>query len=171
MMGGVMVLASHAGSEILGAGRAMANAFAHGDRIGIIVLTDGDQADMLASTVNTRRMQDAADCQSGLQELLGEVPPLLMLSYPFTDLTEHGQPDLADNSVLGSFLISISAATLVVTDPGHSDPAYKAALKLASRIVAKGLTQQLVLVPLNETACDTVQADGRSLRPVQLVDS
>lgn len=127
----------------------MANAFCEGERVGVIVLADSGPARVKQAAATSTRMQRIADCQSALQHLLGEVPPLLMLSYPLDDLAIQGQPNLAQDSMLGGFLQSVGAETLLVTDPGRSDPAYEAALGLASRIITVGLAQRLVVMPLH----------------------
>jgi SAM-dependent methyltransferase len=154
MMGSLMVLASHAGDEILGAEQMMADAFAEGERVGIIVLAQSRSASIVPSGHRDARMKHTFDCQLALQALLGQVPPLLMLSYPMHGFALEDQPDLAQGSMLGGFLQSIGAQTLLVTDPGHSDQAYEAALGLASRIISAGLAQRLVVVPLGQAEHD-----------------
>jgi hypothetical protein len=151
-MGSLVVLTSHAGDEILGAERMMADTFAEGERVGIIVLAETRPTSVVQSAASNARMQHTVDCQLVLQELLGQVPPLLMLSYPMHGFSVQDQPDLTQNSMLGGFLHSIGAHTLLVTDPGHSDQAYQGALRLASRIISAGLAEQLVVVPLGEAA-------------------
>lgn len=147
MMGAVVVLASHAGDEILGAGAAMADAWARGARLGIIILAESDPAGMASVTAASARTRGAMDCHAALQELLGEVPPLLVLSLPRPSAGAPADPDLGENSLLGAFLHSIGAATLLVTDPGYSDSSYKAALRLGARIIAQGLAERLMVVP------------------------
>jgi hypothetical protein len=147
-MGSLVVLASHAGNEILGAARMMADAFVEGERVGVVVFADSKLGRLVQCPATSTQMQRTVDCQSVLQELLGEVPPLLVLSYPPDGLCSQENPDLAEGSMLGGFLQSIDAETLLVTDPGQSDPAYEAALGLASRIIKMGLAERLVIVPL-----------------------
>jgi SAM-dependent methyltransferase len=149
-MGSLVVLASHAGNEILGAARMMADAFVEGERVGVVVFADSKLGRLVQCPATSTQMQRTVDCQSVLQELLGEVPPLLVLSYPPGGLCSQENPDLAEDSMLGGFLQSIDAETLLVTDPGQSDPAYEAALGLASRIIKMGLAERLVIVPLGE---------------------
>lgn len=161
-MGSVMVLASHAGNEILGAGQVMAKAFAQGERIGIIVLAESAPDALATGAATSTRVQHAANCQAVLQELLGEVPPLLMLSYPLHGHILQQKPALAEDSMLVDFLHSIDATTLLVTNPGHSDPAYKAALWLASCIIRQGLAEQLVIVPIAAPQTRASGGDGRA---------
>ncbi len=151
-MGSLVVLASHDGAELLGAEQMMADAFAKGERVGVIVLDETRPAHGVQPAVGNARMQHIVDCQVTLQALLGQVPPLLMLPCPLPSVAAQDQPDLAETSMLGGFLQSIGARTLLVTDPGHSDPAYEAALKLASRIISAGLAERLVVVPIGQPA-------------------
>lgn len=144
-MGAVVVLASHAGDEILGAGRAMAEALACGERIGIIVLAQDCPSGMAEGGAPGARITHVIDCQAALQALLGEVPPLLMLSLSPSGLDMQGQHDLGETALLGGFLHSISAATLLVTNPGYRDGPYKAALQLAEHIMTQGLAEHLMV--------------------------
>lgn len=147
------MLAPHPDDEILGAGGIMARAHAGGERIGVIVLTDGAASDPgVCSTL----MKDcrASECRMGLAALLGEVPPLLMLAYRDGELKSR-RPDLADTSVLGRFLRDMDPVTLLVTDPGDSHADHKAAFGLACRIVGMGLAQRLVVLPVSQ------RVDGR----------
>lgn len=164
MTGALVVIAPHPDDEILGAGGIMARAKAAGERIGVVVLTDGAKShpDMCAQTL---RKQRAAECCSGLEAMLGEVPPLLMLGFPDSELDAR-EPDLVDGSLLPAFLHGIDPVTLLVTDPadGHAD--HKAAFGLACRIVAQGLAQRLAVMPVSQRVDGAFDARGFDARPV-----
>lgn len=159
-MGAFVVLASHTGNEILGAARMMAEAFVQGERVGVVVFADSNLGRVVQCPATNTQRQRTVDCQSVLQQLLGQVPPLLVLSYPLNGLSAQGQPDLTEDSMLRGFLHSIGAETLVVTDPGQSDRAYTAALGLASRIIKMGLAERLIVVPLGEASKESLHVGG-----------
>lgn len=161
-MGALVVLASHKGDEILGAARAMADALARGERVGIVMLAESCPADIVQGAAPSTRVEGAIACQAALKQLLGEVPPLLMLSHPAQDPDMQGQPDLGETSMLGGFLHSICASTLLVTDPGYRDAPYKAALRLALRIMAQGLAERLVIVSADGSACGKFAGGART---------
>lgn len=105
----LLVLAPHPDDEILGAGAIMARAHLRGDRIGVVVLTDGARSSPQMSPGQLRDLR-AAECLSGLEAMLGEVPQLLMLAYRDGELDSR-RPDLTETSMLGQFLRRIDAAT------------------------------------------------------------
>lgn len=155
MTGALVVIAPHPDDEILGAGGIMARAKAAGDRIGVIVLTDGARSDPDADA-DVLTAQRAAECRAGLQALLGEVPPLLMLGHA-DGAFDARHPALSDDTLLNGFLRGIDPVTVLVTDPSDGHPDHKAAFGLAARIVAAGLAQKLVVMPISQRvdgACD-----------------
>lgn len=153
MTGTMVMLAPHPDDEILGAGGIMARAHAEGERIGVIVLTDGGASDPGVCPTLMKACR-AWECRMGLTALLGEVPPLLMLPYRDGELNSR-RPDLADTSALGRFLRDMAPVTLLVTDPGDGHADHKAAFGLACRIVGMGLAQRLVVLPVSQ------RVDGR----------
>ena len=164
MTGALVVVAPHPDDEILGAGGIMARAHGCGERLGVIVLTDGAQSDPGICPRALKALR-ADECRAGLAELLGEVPPLLMLAYADGQFDAR-HPDLAAVSLLTGFLRAIDPVTLLVTDPsdGHRD--HKAAFGLASRIVAAGLAQRLVVMPVSQRIDGAFDARGFERRPV-----
>lgn len=144
-MGAVIVLAALGGDEMLGAGPAMADLLGRSDRLGIVVLTNGYCA-TAGDCPSAARLQQEANCRLRLQALLGEVPPLLMLSYERKDFSVPGEPALDQTSLLGGFLRTMHAATLLVAEAEPHDPTSIAALGLAARIVSQGLAKRLVVV-------------------------
>ncbi len=148
----VMVLAALGREEALGAERAMVDVLGCGDSLGIIVLTNGP-CTTTYDCPSVRRAEEAANCRSRLQALLGEVPPLLVLSYRFKDFSVPGEPALDQSSPLGGFLRAMQAATLLVGEAKPYDPTSIAALGLAARIVWKGLAKRLVVVANGDPLC------------------
>lgn len=148
MTGALVVIAPHPDDEILGAGGIMARARAAGERLGVIVLTDGARSDPDADPA-VLTAQRAAECRAGLQALLGEVPPLLMLGHA-DGAFDARQPALGDDTLLTGFLRGIDPVTVLVTDPSDGHPDHKAAFGLAARIVASGLAQKLVVMPISQ---------------------
>lgn len=71
MKGAMVVLVPHPDDEILGAGGIMARAHAEGERIGVIVLTDGSASDpgVCSSLMKACR---AWECRMGLPHCLGK---------------------------------------------------------------------------------------------------
>lgn len=160
----LLVLAPHPDDEILGAGGIMARAHSRGQRIGVIVLTDGTRSDPDMCPLELREIR-ASECQSGLETMLGEVPPLLMLSYRDGELDSR-TPDLTEASALGQFLRGINAMTIMVTDPGDGHRDHKAAFGLACRIVAEGLARRLVVLPVSQRIDHQFSGNGFDPLPV-----
>lgn len=158
MNGAMVVLAPHPDDEILGAGGIMARAHAGGNRVGVIVLTDGGRSDPAGCSM-TMKARRAMECRLGLAALLGEVPPLMMLKCPDGELDSR-YPDLADTSALGRFLRDLAPVTVLVTDPDDNHPDHKAAFGLACRIVGMGMAQQLYVLPVSQRVDATFSRRG-----------
>jgi LmbE family N-acetylglucosaminyl deacetylase len=164
MTGALVVIAPHPDDEILGAAGIMARALASGERIGVIVLTDGARSDP-ATGAHVLAAQRSAECQAGLAALLGRVPPLLMLGHGDGALDAR-QPALDDDARLTRFLRAIDPVTVLVTDPADGHVDHKAAFGLAARIVACGLAQKLVVMPISQRIDGPCDLAGFEALPV-----
>lgn len=159
--GTIVVLALHLDDETFSAEGVIARAHANGDRIGVVVMTDGAHSDqsVCATAIRVRR---AAECRLGLLALLGEVPPLLVLTCPDGPLDSR-HPDFADASSFGRFLRDLAPVTLLVADPDDNHVDQKAVFGLACRIVSMGLANRLCVLPTRK------RLDGMPSRPSSAV--
>ena len=164
MNGSLLVIAPHPDDEILGAGGIMAQAQARGDRVAVVVATDGARSDPdadPATLVSDRR----AECEAGLTALLGRPPPLLFLNQPDGYLS-NASIDISANSPLARFADVAAPDTILVTDPADGHPDHKAAFGLATRLMSAGVGQTLQVMPVSQRVDGVFDPKGYTEVPV-----
>ena len=143
-----LVIAPHPDDEILGAGAMMARAIERGEKVAVVVLTDGSRSDPSvapAALADRRR----GECLAGLEAMVGAPLPVLFLAKPDGCLSS-ATVDIAGESAFGRFVAEAAADTIVVTDPADGHPDHKSAFGLASRLIAAGLANRLLVMPVGQ---------------------
>lgn len=164
MSGSLLVIAPHPDDEILGAGGIMAQAKARGDRVAIVVATDGARSDPDADTATLVRDR-RAECEAGLTALLGAPPPLLFMNEPDGFLSS-ANVDVSDGSPLVRFVTTAAPQTILVTDPADGHPDHKAAFGLATRLLSKGVGRRLQAMPVSQRVDGVFNPAGYTEVPV-----
>ena len=159
-----LVIAPHPDDEILGAGAMMARAMARGEKVAVVVLTDGSHSDPSvapAALADRRR----GECLAGLEAMVGAPVPVLFLAEPDGYLSS-ATVVIAAESAFGRFVADAAADTIVVTDPADGHPDHKAAFGLASRLIATGLANRLLVMPVGQRIDATFDAGRFDEYPV-----
>ncbi len=160
----LLVLAPHPDDEILGAGAIMARTIAGGGAVAVVVLTDGSRSDPGADPA-ALAIRREAECRAGLLAMAGRDVPTCFLGLPDGGLSSSAV-DLAEGSVLARFVAAAAPDTIIVTDPadGHRD--HKAAFGVAAQLVAMGLADRLLVMPVSQRVDGTFGGAGYAAHPV-----
>lgn len=163
MTGALLVIAPHPDDELLGAGAIMKRATLSGQRVGVIVLTDGSRSDAGVDPVDLAAMR-RDETRSGLIQLLGDCPPVLFLDK--TDGTlDAASIELSWESALGRFVADLSPTTILVTDPADAHPDHKAAFGLATRLISAGHGRVLQVMPIGQRIDGAFDPVGYDVQP------
>lgn len=163
-MGSLLVLAPHPDDEILGAGAIMARTVQNGDRVSVVVLTDGTRSDpdVPAEQLRQRRRDE---CREGLKTIVGAEIPLLFLEQPDGFLAQS-DIGISGDTPLANFLSAAAPDTIIVTDPSDSHPDHKAAFGFATRLMSAGHGSQLKVMPVGQRVDGVFNPEGFEEFPV-----
>ena len=144
----LLIVAAHPDDELLGAAGIMARAVQAGRSLRVIVATDGGASDPRRDHLELA-VQRGRECQDGLARLLGAVPPLLFLDVRDGTL-DAAAVTLEPAGAVGEFVRGFAHGSILVTDAADNHPDHKAAFGLAPRLVAQGIGERLLAMPISQ---------------------